>query len=134
MKLLTKDQHEALLANGRRRAEAGSTGADLDFKPVVKLFNAYGAGTWLLTELDPEEPDIAWGLADIGMDCAEYGTISLSELASLRHPVGFPIIERDRHWEPSGPISQYIKLSVPAGRIIDPLPASASGQDGIPTA
>ncbi len=32
-----------------------------DFKPV-KLFCSWGRATWLLIELDPEDPDIAFGL------------------------------------------------------------------------
>jgi hypothetical protein len=123
MKLLTKAQYDKLLDNGRRQAPLKGTEGELDFKPVVKLFNAYGAGTWLLTELDPDEPDIAWALADLGMGCAEFGTISLSELAGLRHAFGFLLIERDRHWEANGPISAYIRASVEAGHIIDRLPA-----------
>lgn len=123
MKLLTKAQYDKLLDNGRRQAPLKGTEGELDFTPVVKLFNAYGAGTWLLTELDPDEPDIAWALADLGMGCAEFGTISLSELAGLRHAFGFLLIERDRHWEANGPISAYIRASVDAGHIIDRLPA-----------
>lgn len=120
MKLFTKEQHEKLLANGRQRAADTRTGFELDFTPVVKLFNPYGAGTWLITEIDHEEPDIAWCLADLGMGYAEFGTVSLSELTSLRHQFGFPLIERDRHWEAAGPISAYIAVSIPAGRIVEP--------------
>jgi hypothetical protein len=123
MKLLTKAQYDKLLENGRRQAPLKGTESEIDFAPVVKLFNAYGAGTWLLTELDPDEPDIAWALADLGMGCAEFGTISLSELTSLRHPLGFNLIERDRLWEASAPVSAYIRASVEAGHIIDHLPA-----------
>lgn len=125
MKLFTKAQYEQLLENGRKQARHTGASADLDFHPVVKLFNAYGAGTWLITEIDPEEPDIAWALADLGMGYAEFGTISLSELAGLRHQFGFPLIERDRHWESCAPISQYIKASQAAGHIVDQLPVPA---------
>lgn len=126
MKLLTQAQYDQLLENGRRQSPLKGSERELDFVPVVKLFNAYGAGTWLLTELDPDEPDIAWALADLGMGCAEFGTISLSELASLRHPFGFNLIERDRHWQATAPISAYIRASVSA-QIIDHLaPACAT--------
>ena len=72
---------------------------EIDFKPVVKLFNPCGAATWLLTELDPDEPDIAFGLCDLGMQCAELGSVSISELESYRGRLGLGI-ERDRHWTP----------------------------------
>ena len=66
MKLLTEEQRTKLLANGTRRGA--------DHKPVAKLFNPCGAGTWLLSELDPEYPDeCGFGLADLGnyvLECA----------------------------------------------------------------
>lgn len=131
MKLLTQAQYDQLLENGRRQAPLKGSEHELDPVPVVKLFNAYGAGTWLLTELDPDEPDIAWALADLGMGCAEFGTISLSELASLRHPFGFNLIERDRHWQATAPISAYIRASVSAGQIIDHLALACATSEAV---
>lgn len=121
MKLLTKAQYDTLLANGQRQAAVKGTDAECDFTPVVKLFYPAGAATWLLTELDPEDPDIAWGLCDLGLGCAEYGTVRLSELASFRGAFGLGI-ERDRHWKARAPISTYIASSYPAGRIVEPDP------------
>lgn len=46
MILLTGTQRDRLLSNGRER--------DLDHITVVKLFNPFGAGVWLATELDGE--------------------------------------------------------------------------------
>ena len=67
MKLLTKDIIEQLLRNGRIREQLAKSGkARADFIPVVKLFTPDGNCTWLLTELDPEDPDIAFGLCDLG--------------------------------------------------------------------
>jgi hypothetical protein len=34
---------------------------------VVKLFYQWRAATWLLSELDTEDPNIAFGLCDLGM-------------------------------------------------------------------
>ena len=53
MKLLTKAQREQLLENGRRQAVVKGTPAEIDFFPVVKLFDPCGAGTWLLTRSIP---------------------------------------------------------------------------------
>ena len=81
MKLLTADQTRQLLANGR---ETNSALAEMreppDHRPVVKLFMPDAACTWLLTEIDPEAPDIAFGLCDLGMGFPELGTVSLSEI------------------------------------------------------
>lgn len=106
MKLLTQTQFVQLVANGRRQAAVRGTDAEIDFIPVVKLFNPCGAGTWLLTEIEPDEPDIAWGLCDLGMGCPEFGTVRLSELGSYRGPFRLGI-ERDRHFRASKPISAY---------------------------
>jgi len=59
MKLLTQAQFAQLLDNGRRQAAVKGTPDEIDFHPVVKLFDPCGAGTWLLTEIEPEDPDIA---------------------------------------------------------------------------
>lgn len=62
MKLLTKNIYDRLAKNGRIREQLAETGkAESDFIPVVKLFTPDAGCTWLLTELDPEDPDIAFG-------------------------------------------------------------------------
>lgn len=125
MKLLTQLQFNQLLENGRKQAPLKGTVDEIDFHPVVKLFYPCGSATWLLTEIDPEDDDIAWGLCDLGMGCAEYGTISLSELRGFRGALGLGI-ERDRHWQPRAPISAYIDAAYGAGRIVEPLQASGA--------
>jgi len=57
MKLLTDDIRERLLQNGRLMQEFGGTENEPDFLPVVKLFTPDATCTWLLTELDPADPD-----------------------------------------------------------------------------
>jgi hypothetical protein len=85
MKLLTADIRERLLRNGRIRHQLELTSeAEPDFLPVVKLFTPDAACTWVLTELDPDDPDIAFGLCDLGIGFPELGSVSLSELASIR--------------------------------------------------
>jgi len=88
-------QIEKLAANGQANAEAIADDGDIhDFFPVVKLFTPDGAATWLLSEIDPDEPDTAFGLCDLGVDCPELGTVRLSELESVCGRLGMPI-ERD---------------------------------------
>lgn len=106
MKLLTKDQHEKLLANGRKQEPVRGTPEEIDFAPVVKLFTPDAACTWLLTELDPDDPDIAFGLCDLGMGCPELGSVRISEIASIRGRFGLPV-ERDRHFTADKPLSAY---------------------------
>ena len=109
MKLLTTSIRDQLLRNGRIQqglAVAGDT--DADFVPVVKLFTPDAACTWLLSELDPEEPDIAFGLCDLGMGCPELGSVSISELESVRGRLGLPI-ERDRRFETQKTLTAYAR-------------------------
>ena len=95
MKLLTTSLREKLLANGRANRDADGLPREhgyIDHKPVVKLFTPdAGAATWLLTEIDPDDPDRAFGLCDLGFGCPELGYVSLSELDSVRGKLGLPI-------------------------------------------
>jgi hypothetical protein len=116
--LFTKAQREKLLDNGRRQAAVKGTPGEIDFHPVVKLFNPVGAATWLLTEIDPDDETIAWGLCDLGMGFPEFGTVSLTELAEYRGRLGLGI-ERDRSFEARGPISAYVKAANEAGHIVE---------------
>ena len=54
--LITTAQWTELLVNGARSA----LGEHIDPPPVVKLFTPDAGATWLLTELDPEDPDRAF--------------------------------------------------------------------------
>jgi Protein of unknown function (DUF2958) len=130
MQLLTQHQRTSLLDNGRRQAPVRGTEQEIDFRPVVKLFYPAGASTWLLTELDADDPDIAWGLCDLGMGFPEFGTVRLSELASIEGSIGLGI-ERDLHWTPHGPISAYINAAMAAGRIVQ-LPATGTPAGSAP--
>jgi hypothetical protein len=118
MMLLTKAQREQLLDNGRRQAAVKGTPAEIDFFPVVKLFDPCGAATCLLTEIDPDDETIAWGLCDLGMGFPEFGTVSLTELAAVRGRLGLGI-ERDLHFKAEGPLSIYIKAARFEGRIVE---------------
>lgn len=118
MKLLTKEQRERLLKNGREQRPVKGTKAEKDFWPVVKLFNPAGAATWLLTEIDPDDEDIAWALCDLGMGFPEFGTVRISELQEFRGQFGLGI-ERDRFFEAKAPISRYLDAASDAGHIVE---------------
>ena len=117
MKLLTEPQRRQLLDNGRINTERQYAGREpLDFKPVVKLFTPDAGATWLLTELDPEDNDTAFGLCDLGLGFAELGTVRLSEIADLRGRLSLPV-ERDRHFEARKTLSAYADEAQKQGRI-----------------
>lgn len=105
--LLTDEQRARMLRNGRDNAERIDEDGDTHaFWPVVKLFCPWGAATWLLSELDPDEPDIAFGLCDLGMGSPELGCVRLSEIAAIRGPGGLTI-ERDQHFKPTKSLTAY---------------------------
>ena len=110
MELVTPEQREQLLANGARRGA--------DHVPVVKLFNPCGAGTWFVTELDPEDESIAFGLADLAFNTPEVGSFSLSELEAFKGPFGLGI-ERDLYFEAKYTLSAYAEAARAEGRIVE---------------
>lgn len=118
MKLITDEQRATLLANcaaNQRRRDEGRP--EEDFPPVVKLFTPDAGATWLLTEIDPEDSDIAFGLCDLGLGYPELGTVSLAEIAALRGKLGLPV-ERDRTFRATKPISVYADEAARAGAIV----------------
>ncbi len=114
MKLLTTAQRDKLIANFRANQQHT---LETDHWPVVKLFTPDAGATWLFTEFDPIE-ELFFGLCDLGVGFPELGHVSLAELTVLRGRLGLPV-ERDRHWEASGPLLAYADAASKAGRIVD---------------
>lgn len=83
--------------------------------PYLKLFHPVGAATWLISELDPENPDLAFGLCDLGLGFPELGWVSLTELTSTRI-LGLTV-ERDRFWTPTMTLAEYAAIAQELGRI-----------------
>ncbi len=78
---LTDADHAQLLENGRRQAEARAQGQEIDFVPAVKLYTPLAPARWLLTEIEPDDPDVAFGLCDLGFRQAEIGSVHLPDIA-----------------------------------------------------
>ncbi len=110
--LFTQTIRQKLLANDAHSA----AGEDIDPVPVLKLFTPDANATWLLTEIDPDNPDIAFGLCDLGLGCPELGSVSLTEIEHLRGPLGLPV-ERDAYYSEKRPLSEIAKLARRSGRI-----------------
>ena len=113
MKLLTEAQRRELTANGERSA----AGEEIDPRPVVKLFTPDAGATWLLSELDPSDPERAFGLCHLGLGFPELGYVSLAELAAVRGRLGLPV-ERDLHFAADRPLSAYAAEAERHGRIV----------------
>jgi hypothetical protein len=116
MDLMPDDIRTRLLANG-------ATPEETDHLPVVKYFDPCGAATWIITELMPAEgegtePDILFGLCDLGMACPELGYVRLSELKSVTGRLGLGI-ERDLYFKARYPLSVYAHAAHRRGRIVE---------------
>lgn len=113
MNLISNELRSQLLANGRQSL----VNEGFDPPPVVKLFTPDAGATWLLTEIDPDDEDHAFGLCDLGLGFPELGYVSLAELMSVRGRLGLPV-ERDLHFRATKPISAYAREARLAGRIV----------------
>ena len=119
MMLLTKILRKKLIDNGHDRQYHQRLGlAEPDCKPVVKLFTPDAQCTWLLTEIDPDDPDRAFGLCDLGMGSPELGYVSIAELESVSGPMGLPI-ERDQWFTADITLSEYADKARSKGRIFE---------------
>jgi hypothetical protein len=104
--LIPDDLRPTLIANGLR---------DGDPVPVLKLFNPAGPGTWLITELG-DDGDTLFGLCDLDMGFPELGSVSLSEIISVKLPLGLTI-ERDVSFQGRVPISRWMEIARQTGSI-----------------
>jgi hypothetical protein len=91
-----------MLMNGH--ASAG--GDDIDPLPAVKIFTPDAGATWLLTEIDPDDEDRAFGLCDLGLGMPELGWVRFSELEALGGKLGLPA-EVDLHFIATRPLSKF---------------------------
>lgn len=118
MELLPQSLLDQLAANGRaNRTRIDADEDPIDYPPVVKLFTPDAGATWLLTETDPDDPDIAFGLCDLGLGFPELGSVRLSEIRAVRGRLRMPV-ERDLFFRPDATLSTYAERARPAERIV----------------
>lgn len=108
MELVTKQIRKELNANWANNLECEGA---MDFKPVVKYFMPFGAGKWLITEMDDDEERM-FGLCDLGFGTPEMGYVMLNDLESLK-----PNLERDYYFKPNKTLLEYWKESTEKGYI-----------------
>lgn len=111
--LIHEEAHKRLLMNGH--ATAG--GDEIDPPPVIKIFTPDAHATWLLTEIDPDDEDRAFGLCDLGLGFPELGWVRFSELVELRGPLGLKV-EVDRHFAPAKALSHYVEEARAQRRVL----------------
>jgi hypothetical protein len=119
--LMSWSDFEALLRQGeaRRRDDhrAGKDRIGFTQRPLVKLFTPDAQATWLLSELDPDAPELAFGLCDLGLGFPELGDVSIVELVQLRGPLGLPV-EKDQHFTAKLSLWDYAQQARQHQRIV----------------
>jgi hypothetical protein len=112
MNLIPQEHFDQLLLNGKQ-----SHLSDFDPMPVIKLFTPGGPATWLLSEIDPDDHERAFGLCDLGEGFPELGWISLAELARASGWLGLGVVA-DTNFKAQKTIGTYARESRSAGRIL----------------
>lgn len=115
MQLITKAIEKRLRKNGEAQAERD--GANVEAKPVVKFFTPDAQATWLITEVDPDDPDRLFGLCDLGLGFPELGYVSLHELQTIRGRFGLHV-ERDQWFTPTKTLLEYAAEARAKERIV----------------
>jgi len=107
MNFFTEEQKAKLLHNGTWENR------DQDYAPVVRLYMPGTRCVWLLSEIKQGEPEIAFGLCDLGYP--ELGCVSIDELASIN--IDDITVQRDDAFTPEYPLSVYAKAARTHGQI-----------------
>lgn len=114
---LTQKIYNRLLENGREQQELSARGELKYHVPAVLLFLAGTEFKWLLTEINPDLTDEAFGLCDLGMGFPEMGFVSLTELEELKSPFGLKV-ERDITFETDKNLEYFVDLANKHSRIV----------------
>lgn len=79
----------------------------------MRLFSPGANASWLLTELDPDDHDLAYGLCDVGLGAPRLDYVRLSQLVGIAGDA----IERDPAFVARQPLSAYLQQARDAGTI-----------------
>jgi len=83
---------------------------------VCKIFNPYGNQTWIIFgEDDVRDSDILFAVVDLGLGHIEAGSVSRSELESLRVTKWEFPLERDRHYRGGQTVEELLGLDTLVG-------------------
>ena len=84
--------------------------------PVVQWFTPDAGATWLISDVDPGDEDLFFGLCDLGLGSPELGYVRLSEVRRVRGRLGLPV-ERDLYFRPSMTLEKYAVEARRTGRV-----------------
>lgn len=115
--IIPQDKYKKLLTNGTLQRNALAKKKVLDFKPVIRLFTPDANASWLLSELDPDDPDSAYGVCDPGLGYPKLEWVQFEELDLVRGPMGLPI-ELDPSFIANKTDRAYWEEAVLEGKIV----------------
>ncbi len=112
MLIIDKEMREKLLENGKPENKGEN------HLPVVQVSILGSDYQWLLTELDPEHQNIAFGLCDLGMGFPEMGYVDLKDIQNLAAMTGLvmPVI-CIRKMDAKYPLMTYWRASLVNSKI-----------------
>ena len=108
MDLIPDEIRARLVANGRAPW--------FDHLPVVRFDYPGAEASWLISEIDKEDPNLLFGLVDYGLGYPHYGVIRLSELHSFKNPLGLGV-QRRLTFQPRYPLRVYVAAARDVGAI-----------------
>lgn len=114
--LFTKHDLKLLHKNGE--ASLARKGQHM---PALKIFNPHGPGLWLISELDPSEPDHLYALFETYNRKPCLGWISREHLEDCRvqYSNHYVPLQSDRTFEPKATIDIYARAARATGRITE---------------
>lgn len=113
MALLSDDLRTKLEENGHRQHAVKETESRIDFAPMVRLYTPLANAIWLLTEIDPKNPDRAFGLHDSGKGNAELCYVSLIE---LERRFAQSSVRRDKDFQTDELLSEHARKAGVVGQ------------------
>lgn len=105
--VLTAAQYRELVRNHKANDGREKT---IKFCPLVKFFDPFGAGTWLISELDPET-GIAFGVCDLGQGFPEIGSVDLNEMCRIGR------INRDLWFSDRKTLEEWVEVAEKNGSL-----------------
>lgn len=125
MPLLNSEHRAQLIANGKQNAFNPRQQIN-NVAPVCWIYDELSRATWLLTKIDRNDLDRAWGLVDAGDGKPDFQSVSLKQLEECHQPISFADgktlfigAQCLRGWCAKGPLSSYIAAASAAGRVVE---------------
>jgi hypothetical protein len=124
-----------LIAQGRVRLAAIENAGDrvlfdraMNLRPLVKIYMTQPRRVWLLTDIDPVFPHLAFGVCDLGTGLPNVGSFRMDAFMLCRDALGLPIY-RDPDFKATMTLREYAIDASLRGRLDDDSVPRSSPED-----